>query len=260
MNAFERLVAAISATMEVPPMYGWLHLLFCGLVVVLTVLLLVFFLHADLKKERRILLAVWLVMLLVELYKQLVFSMEVADGAAVWEYDWYYFPFQLCSTPIFVLPFAILLPEGRVRLAAVSYIASFALFGGLAVMVYPGNVLYHVIGINLQTMIHHGLQVVSGLYLAARYCRRPFLPHFLSAIPVFLILLAVALFMNIGFREEGLNMFFVGPYVPSTLPILESVYPILPYPVFLIAYVLGFTLVAALVQLLGRALGKILLR
>ena len=258
MNAFERFVLAISATMDTPPMYGWLHLLFLGLTVLLTVLLLVLFQNADRRTERRILLAVWLTMLLAELYKQLVVSMTVEDGVAVWEYVWFYFPFQLCSTPLFVLPLAFLLPEGRVHRAAVSFLASFALFGGLVVMLYPASVLYHVIGVNFQTLIHHGLQVVSGIYLAARYRRASFSRFFSSATLTFLCLFSIALLSNVVFRSKGLNMFYIGPYAPPPLEFLEELFRAIPYPLFLASYILLFTLVAALVLLLGRALGSLL--
>lgn len=257
MNAFERWVDTISATMQTPTLYGWFHLLFWGLVILLTTLLLVFLRDSDVRTERRILLAVLLVMLLAECYKQLVFSMEVEDGLAVWEYDWYYFPFQFCSTPLFVLPFAAFLPEGRVRSAALSFLAGYSLFAGLAVMVYPGDVFVETIGINLQTMIHHGLQVVVGIYLAVRYRSTPFLRKFLMSIPVFLLLLAVAILMNITMRADGLNMFFVGPYVPTTLPILSAIERRVPYAVFLAVYILGFTLAAFLTLLIVRAVAHL---
>ena len=55
--------------------------------------------------------------------------------------------------------------EGCVKDSAMAFMMTFSLFGGLVVMAYPNDVFIETIGINLQTMIHHGLQVVLGIYL-----------------------------------------------------------------------------------------------
>lgn len=263
MNAFERFVAAISAEMETPALYGWFHLLFVALVVGATVLLCRTLRDADERTVRRLMLAVLAVMVTVEAYKQLVFSMEVEDGVAVWSYTFYAFPYQFCSTPIYVLPFAILLPEGRCRDAVIAYLSTFSLFGGLAVMVYPGDVFIETVGINLQTMIHHGLQVVLGIYLLVRYRSRPLHRRFLGAVLVFAILVGVALALNIGVYhalaahyEEvpSFNMFYISPYFPCTLPLVSLIWAAVPYPVFLLIYLIGFSIAAAVMHYGGHGI------
>ena len=263
MNAFEVIVAWLQGETEAPAIFGWYHG-FCVLAVTaFTVFLCLRYRDSDEKTVRRILLFAWIAMLIVESYKQLVFSMDVEDGAAVWGYTWYAFPYQFCSTPIYVLPFAIFCKEGRVRTAALSFMMSFAFFGGLAVMVYPGDVYMAMIGINVQTMVHHGLQVVLGSYLLVRYRHRLGLRHFLSGACTFAVTVAVALALDIGVyhalaaRFEDIptfNMFFISPYFDCTLPILELVYRNVPYPVFLMIYLVGFCLAAALVYMAGRGI------
>ena len=65
---------------------------------------------------------------------------------------------------------------------------------------------------------------------------------------VFTVIAAIALIFNVlayhYLPGEGVNMFYISPYVPCTLPILSIVYASVPYPVYLIAYVLGFALVS----------------
>ena len=52
--------------------------------------------------------------------------------------------------------------------------------------------------------------------------------------------------LNVTFVKSGItggstfNMFFISPYFPCTLPVLSEIYPVVPYPVFLLLYVLGF--------------------
>ncbi|MBR3266792.1 MAG: hypothetical protein IKI55_01490, partial [Bacilli bacterium] len=57
----------------------------------------------------------------------------------------------------------------------------------------------------------------------------------------------VAMILNITFIKGGIiaegttfNMFFISPYFPCTLPVLSAIYPVVPYPVFLLLYILGF--------------------
>lgn len=257
MSLFERVVFSLQGKMHTPALYGGYHIL-CLLVVIASAALLCTFLRdAKWKTVRNLLACSLAVMVILELCKQLVYSMNVENGAVTWSYQWYAFPYQFCSTPIYVLPFALLLPEGRRRDACIAFLSSFALFGGLAVMIYPGDVFTSYTVINIQTMVHHGLQVVLGIYLAVYTRRRLGRRYYVGAVVVFLILVAVALLLDIGIHhalvaaglaDQTFNMFFISPYHPCTLPLLSLIQPHLPYPLFLLLYILGFSLVAALMH------------
>ncbi len=256
MNIFAKLLLFLQRTMETPESYGAFHLLSVAIVIGLTVLLCLKLRDADEKTVRRLLLAAWILMVVLELYKQLVYTFDVTDaGTVAGDFQWYAFPFQFCSTPLYVLPFVIFLREGHLRDATIAFLCTFSLFGGLAVMIYPNDVFISTIGINIQTMVHHGAQVVLGIFLAAHNRRRLSLSHFLGAVPVFTILVSVAMILNVLVHNvllavgntETFNMFFVSPYHPCTLPVLSNVYELVPYPVFLFIYLFGFVFVAALV-------------
>ena len=254
MNWFEKIVYFLQGDMTRPTPYGWFHLLAFGLVIALTVLLCVFFKDATDRTYRIIVLAVWCVIALGEIYKQTVFAMSWDGAVVTWDYAWYAFPYQFCSTPLYILPFVALLPEGRVRRAMMMFTGTFAFFGGIAVMFYPGDVFIETIGINIQTMIHHGSQVILGIYTIVYTRRNLKVLSWLSAIPVFAVLVAVAVGLNLGvyhaFAAKGIedtfNMFFVSPYFECTLPVLSGIYPLVPYAVFLITYILGFGVVAGI--------------
>lgn len=252
MNAFDRFVEAISPRSSIPPSYGFYHIFCIILVIALTVALCVFFRNANEKVMRRILLIAWICMVIGEGYKQLVFSMNIHGGVAVWAYPWYSFPFQLCATPLYFLPFAIFC-RGKIQEIAIVFLSTFAFFGGLVVMIYPGDVFASIIGINIQTMVHHGLQVAIGIYLAVYKRKELCFKHFLKSIPAFVVAISFALILNVVFYhaypagDSGVpvfNMFFISPYFPCTLPLLSLIYPIVPYPVFLLIYIIGFTVAA----------------
>ena len=133
-------------------------------------------------------------------------------------------------------------------------------FAGFAVMFYPATVFVTTIGINIQTMVHHGGMAVLGIGLLANRVK-PKSSTMLSAMAVFTVLVVIALGLNAwhnAFIQDGtFNMFFINPIYDNDLPILSMVQPLVPFPVFLMVYVLGFSFVSYL-MLLGRiGIGKL---
>ena len=196
-------------------------------------------------------------MLLGEGYKHLVFTYNVNElGELVKKLEWYSFPFQLCSSPLYVLPFVIFMKEGKVRDCFIAFLTTFSLFGGLAVLILPNDVFVSRIGINVQTMVHHGLQLLIGVLLTARCRRRLTLKYYLGGAAVFAVLLAIAMGLNewgywyITVKELAgmeFNMFYLSPHYRCTLPVLSGIQPTVPHPVFLAIYALGFLLIALLI-------------
>lgn len=257
MSLFEKLVFAIQREVDPPALYGAYHLICVFLVILGTAALCIRLRDAKWSTVCRILCLSLAAMVILELCKQLVLAMDVEDGVAEWGYAWFAFPYQFCSTPLYVLPFAIFLPEGRVRNACLAFLSSFALFGGLVVMVYPGDVFSAYAVIDLQTMVHHGLQVVLGIFLAVHERHKLGRRYFLGAVAVFAVTVGVALLLDVGVHyalvaagrgDVTFNMFFISPFHDCTLPLLSLIQPHLPYPVFLLMYILGFSLAAAVVH------------
>lgn len=255
------LLNLIDSKMETPAPYGVFHLCAFGLVIMGSVLLCVFCRDVKDGPFRRICLAFWAVLVLFETYKQINFSFNYNGGAPYWDYQWYAFPFQFCSAPIYVLPLIFLTKEGsRVRTAAVAFMATYVLFAGAAVMFYPVSVFVSTIGINIQTMVWHGSQVMLGTFFLARYRRELNARFFRRGAGLFLIMTGTALALDLivpNFTDETFNMYFISPKFPSTLPILSMLYgeePVIPWVLFFAIYLVGFTLAALITFALGRAL------
>lgn len=259
METIEKIVTFLRFEMQKPPSFGLFHIAFFLLTVAGTVLLILKFRDADEKTVRRILLGAWITLVILELYKQVVFAYRediYVPGHMIWSYHWYSFPFQLCSSPLYLLPFAALLKDGRVKDSVTAFLATFSVFGGLAVMLYPNDVFTIVGGVNVQTMIHHGTQIAVGLFLAARNCKRWSFRFYAKGIPTFAVMSGIALilnevmyahFMSKGITNVVFNMFYVSRHHGCSLPLLSMIYPKVPYLVFLVIYLIGFALVAALI-------------
>ena len=256
MTPFDHAISWLQADMETPVSYGLFHIVACILTLLAAAFLVWRFRDAEDKTARRILFGAWVVLVALEVYKQLVFSMDVTDGVADWSYKWYVFPFQFCSSPLYILPFAVFPRSERIRNAVMAFLATFSLFGGLAVMAYPGDVFISIIGINLQTMVHHGSQIVLGVFAVALYRKRLSWRFFFGSLVPFCVLSAVAMGLNLavpailnahGITDFTFNMFFISHRFPCTLPVLSGIYPVVPYPVFLLLYLVGFAAVAAII-------------
>lgn len=249
MNTFEKILAFLDGEMPVPTWFGWYHILCLFILAGITFCLVKFYKNSSDKTFRNIILITWIVITVLEIYKQLNYSFDVES--ATWSYDWYYFPFQFCSTPLYVLPFIVFLKDGKLRDACMAFTMSYAMFAGLAVMVYPGDVYTENLGINIQTMVHHASQVFIGIFVAVHERKKFSKKFFLSATFVFAIVLIIALLFNVlghvFVPEQRLNMFFIGPYDGCKLPILNVIYPVVPWILFFFIYFIGFSLIAMLV-------------
>ena len=269
MTAFESFVYnVLQAKMDRPALYGAWHIISIVLTIALTVCLVKFFRDAKDSTMRTLLFVGWLVMVIFEVAKQLNGAMDYDGYVVTWAYEWRWFPFQFCSTPMYTFPLVFLLKDCKFRRAIMAYIATFSLFAGLIVMILPTSVFTRDISINIQTMVHHGLQVVFGVYMAA-YNRRHLNKRFFAwCMIVFAAFASVALILNVTVYpvliEKGLaqefNMFYISPYQNNDLPVLSTIYPLVPYPVYLIIYVIGFTSVAALVYAVEKGIVALTLR
>ncbi len=238
-----------------PTNYGWFHILFIFLIAAVTALFLIKFRNCNDKVFRRIILICWIVMIVLEIYKQFIYTFNYVDGTIEIDYQWYIFPFQFCSTPLYVLPFIAFMKEGKVRNYFTAFVATFVLFGGVVVYIYPNDVFTTRLGIDIQTMTHHGLQVVLGIFILVREIKKIGLKFLLKSVTIFTVLSAIACILNeIGYyaltangMDDSFNMFYISPHFATHLPILSTIYQNVPYPVFLLIYLLGFALIAAII-------------
>ncbi len=260
ISFFERILAYLDMRMSLPSIFGWYHIL-C-LVITIGLCVLVYFIGRKLSdKSFNLILGITAItMIVLEAYKQVNFSYDVENDT--WSYQWYAFPFQFCATPMYVMALAALLKEGKLKNMLCSYLATYGLFAGLVVMLYPSDVFTSIIGINIQTMIHHGVMVVLGvlMYVSGRVK----FSHkvILHGLPVFASFVGLATVANILFHYFGpadhtFNMFYISPYYPCTLPVLSMFYGKVPYLVFLIIYVGGFTLAGYVMSLIAMGISKL---
>ena len=245
-----------------PASYGLFHITCILVIALLTFLVCKLFKDSSDRTVNILTAVVWVVILTLEIYKQLIHGFYIEDGVFHWDYAWYIFPFQFCSSPLYIFPIIAFTKSEKLRDACISYMMTFSLFAGLAVLAYPGDVFIETAGICLQTMVHHGSQILMGIFYAIRYRDRFGVKHFFSGVKVFSVMSIIAIILNVAvYRafliygiDETFNMFFISPYFDCTLPILSTVYKMIPYGAFLCVYLFGFVLAALIVYSIFKGL------
>lgn len=254
----------LDTPMTEPPSYGWFHILFCVLSVAVGVLLCLF-LRDGKKYAPRVVFITAVVVFVLEIYKMINFGFEYENGIS-YSFPWSSFPFQFCSTPMYVGLLVGLFRKGRIHDSLCAYLATFAVFAGLCVMVYPNDVFIETIGINVQTMICHGSMLTVGIYLFGSGYVKTEHKTVLKAIPVFCVMVAIAMGLNEWAFRSGLleehffNMFYFSPHADPHLPVYSNVQNALGVanPLSFIIYVAVFTLAAYLMLLIAMGIRALL--
>ena len=255
MSFFGSLIDLLDLSMPTPEGYGWFHLLFWGLSLGAGVLLCLLCKNAGADRVRRIVLITAIIVIVLEIYKFINFSFTHSDGEISFDFYWSSFPWQFCSIPMYAGLLAGLIKRGRVHDSLCAFLATYAVFAGVAVMIYPGDVFISTIGINIQTMVCHGSMISIGILLYGTGHVKAEHKTILLALPVFAAALLVAVILNeISFAsglcdEYYFNLFYISPHEDPHLPVYSTVQELVPYPFCLFIYIGAFTLVAYIITL-----------
>lgn len=256
MNIFEKILFFIQKQeMETPTPYGWFHLMWIAATIAVTALLCSGKSAASVRRRNRVITVYAVVSWVLEILKQLLFSMHVSEpGTVTWSYQWYAAPFQFCTTPFITAFILIFLKEGRLKNALICYLAFYTVVAGYATVLMPTTLFIRMIEVDIHTMFIHCGSIVIGMYLLISGHARPALRNLRDAFFVFLVYVGIAELLNISVYHSGLlgpedvfNMFYISPYFNSTLPVFCDLQPKLPYLLFLLIYVAALTAAAALI-------------
>ena len=221
----EKLIRLLQTHMEEPKPFGAFHLTALAIVVLLTVVLCILFRNADATTYRNILITIWAIMFVMEGVRQVVLSCTFTpEGKATWHYQWFAFPLQLCDSPLYILLPIALLKDGKLRTALSAYAYTYVLLGGLATYISPDSISTTVVYLNVQTLAHHGFQIVSCIYIGVYNRKNIVLRRFLDAFIVFIIAVCIATLFNIVMHhivpDQVINMFYISPYFFKTAPLI----------------------------------------
>lgn len=262
MRYIESILRILDAQMETPAPYGWFHLMVFFLAIASAVVLCATHRKANPDRVRSVVLWTAIIVAILEIYKQINYSFSY-EGGISFDYQWYAFPWQFCSMPMYVGLLTGIFRKGKIHDCLCAFLATYAIFAGACVMFYPVSIYTGTIGINIQTSICHGSMITVGVYLL--YSGYVKLEHrtILKAIPVFAAAVGLAVLFNeiayvSGLLEtETFNMFFISPHCEPSLPVYSLVQEAIPFPCCLVLYVAAFTLASYLILLAAMGIQRL---
>lgn len=246
------------SSIPTPELFGAYHISSIILTFVVAYIVCRFYKKGDTDRVLIFVFATSMIVVAFEVYKQISYSFSISEGRIVFDYNWSKFPFQFCSLPMFVgFLTKVVKKGGKLQESFLAFLATYAIFGGASVLFYPATVFSESFGMNIQTMVCHGSMIVVGILLYYSGVVKAEWKTLLKALPVFFVTFAMAIAMNhianaVGINEVGkFDMFYFSPYFDSSLPVYSALQPILPYPVCLLIYFVGFTFIASLILLVA---------
>ncbi len=262
MDAIANIVAFFEQPIAVPEPWNGYHAIWL-LLLTASLLCLVYAapnLRSNPSLTRGITRGLGLFLLCIEVLKQIFGGLHAAEGTVYWQYPWYMFPLQLCSTPLYIcalLPFA----RGSVARPMQMYLGTFGMLGGIAVMLFPQSVFCDYLFLNLHTMLwHSGLILLGATQWLSGNMRGNF-GEYCGATCIFLVFAAVAAALNFAFPQlagKGFDLFYISPYIsPGTLGSIEEMRRALPYPIYFTGYLAALCTGAALLFAAMRSLVRL---
>ena len=253
----KKILLLLKTTMAVPQPLGALHLIAIFVTLLLTILICYFFKDADERTFRIILVVIWAIMFSMEAIKQVEESYTITEeGGFLWRYSWATFPLQLCDSPLYLLLPVAFMKEGKIRDALCAFMHTYILLGGLSTFILISTTFGTNVYCNIQTMAHHGLQVVACSLIAVHNRKKMTYSAFEGAMIVFLCAVAIATLFNVVMHkfvpDQIINMFYISPYFKKTMPILNEAWHNLHWFGTILLYVVGVSVFAFLIFLLQR--------
>lgn len=199
-------------------------------------------------------LVIWLCGIILaasEVYKQLFIYYAVNQGRY---YDWWYFPFQLCSTPMYLCLLFPLLPPGTAQKTVATYLKAFGFLGGIMALAEPSGLMHPYWTLTLHGLLWHILLIFIAFFCTASGLAGRSLRDFLSTVPLFYVFCLIATCINVATGGRA-DMFYISPYYPVTQIVFHQIslaLGILPgIAVYLVSVCAGAVLCHGLLNLIS---------
>ena len=248
--------------MEEPGIISWFHFIALIPIIASAILIPLFFKDAKEKTYKRILLIFWVVLIILEIFKQLIKSFHYGEPS-YWEYSVRDFPFSICSMVYYLVPIILFVDKEKhpkIVDAVIGYLCFISLAMGIVVCIYTKMVTSDLIFINIQTMVHHGTLIVIGVFIYVWNRKNITIKTFYRSLIAFAITAVIAILINVAFYPHFINMFFINPTRITNLPIGNVVQEKAGYPVYLIGFLSTIALVTFLTYLVETSIYKAVIK
>ena len=214
------------------------------------------------KKYEKFFFMLGLILCASEIGKQLLLTFSVNAGV----YDWWHFPFQLCSLPMYLLTALPFLKSNTAKDTILTFLMTFSLLGGIAVFFDTSGMRYPLLLLTVHSYVWHILLIAFGicsallcLHLPAKDSRGPRLPwlRFFYTVLLYGFFCLTATAINLVVTPfRNINMFYINPAYPMEQVFFENIAHRIGNAAGIAAYILATILGSALLFAFWRTLGK----
>ncbi len=201
--------------MSVPKPYSLFHIVFCLSGIALAVLGANYFARKYRHNPSRVVFVMFLCgifLSLGEIYKQLFLYVVVNQG----RFDWWYFPFQLCSTPMYLcLSLPVIKKYPSLRQTVCTYLRDFCLLGGVMALAEPSGLLHPYWVLTLHGLAWHIVLIFLGLFCGLSGAAGHGIREYAKTLLLLGVFCLIAFGINIATKGQA-DMFYISPYYPVT--------------------------------------------
>lgn len=186
----------------------------------------------------------WLLAAL-EVYKQF-FLYYIVNGGA---YDWWYFPFQLCSVPMYL---CILLPVmvPTLQRTFLTFMGGYTFVSAVATLIYPEDILRSYTALTLHGFVWHGILLFISLLILITGKFDSDARRLIKVAELFAVMCLLAIMVNVvaeplaqaihAANSRGIHsyaaMFYLNPFHISPQPVISSIQKAAGIPAGLVLY------------------------
>lgn len=182
-----------------------------------------------------------ILMLCSEVWKQFTLTFVIGGG----RYNWWYFPFQLCSIPMYILLAYPWLRRSNTRRTLLTFLMCYCLLGGVAVFADTSGLHYPLRALTIHSYLWHILLIILGVTAGITYLRLlrankkkalfsrslktafPLRPFLYSSL-LYLACCLIAELLNLSLDRFGtINMFYINPDYQMQQVVFRDLLPLL---------------------------------
>ena len=153
-------------------------------------------------KQKRNILYIGILLLVLEVIKQFLLTFVLYEG----KYCWKYFPFQLCSIPIYICLIGGLSKSNDTFETCLDYLSTYGLLGGICAFLDTTGFKYDLMIITIHSYVWHIILIVLGIY--AMFIKKTY--GFKKPTLIYLFCCLVAALLNYIVSEyQYIDMFYI---------------------------------------------------
>lgn len=175
------------------------------------------------KKFRTFFFTCGILMAASEIWKQLTLTFRINHGA----YDWWYFPFQLCSIPMYIcliLPVISNKKYPHLHQILLTFLMDYCLLAGIFAFFDTSGMHYDYAPLTLHSFLWHILMILIGITAGLTRQADYSLSGYLGGTLLYVGLCGAATLFNLTLCQYGdLNMFYISPHYPMTQVVFSEI-------------------------------------